>query len=76
VQVPALSATAHDRHVPRQVVEQQTPCAQMPELQSSLVAQMPPSGRLPQLPLLHELGGVQSASLLQVTMHLSSVPQT
>jgi hypothetical protein len=62
-------------HVPVQAVLQQTPWAQMPELQSSGPAHFPPSGRLPQLPLLHEFGGVQSASTLQVVLH-APVPQT
>jgi hypothetical protein len=74
VQVPALPETAHDWHMPVQVVWQQTPCAQIPELQSSLVAQVPPSGRLPQLPPLHEFGAVQSASTVHASRHLSSVP--
>src|SRR3954470_8010155 len=74
VQVPALPATAHDLHMPVQAVLEQTPCAHVPELQSSLPAQVPPSGRLPQLPALHELGAVQSASTAQVCRHLSSVP--
>ena len=74
VQVPALPATAHDLQVPVQAVMQQTPWAQMPELQSSSIAHVPPSGRLPQLPALQVFGAVQSPSTEQVIMHFSSVP--
>src|SRR5262249_32535636 len=50
VQLPSLPGTAQLLQVPVQVVLQQTPCWQMPELQSSVLAHLPPSGRLPQLP--------------------------
>jgi hypothetical protein len=76
VQLPALPATAQDLHVPVHIVLQQAPCWQMPELQSSALAHGPPSGRLPQLPLLHEFGAVQSASVVQVMRHLPSEAQT
>jgi hypothetical protein len=76
VQAPWLPGSAHDRQVPVQVVLQQTPCWQMPELQSSLVAHIPPSARLPQLPLLQMLGGVQSALVVQVFAHVIALPHT
>ncbi len=53
-------------HVPEQVVRQQTPCWQMLELQSSLVVQATPMGRLPQLPLSQTLPPPQSALVVQV----------
>jgi hypothetical protein len=76
VQVPALPGTAHDLHVPLHVVAQHAPCWQMPLLQSSGPAHAPPSGRLPQLPLLQEFGDVQSASAVQAGRHLPSPPHT
>ena len=75
VQLPSLPGTAQLLQVPVQVVLQQAPCWQMPELQSSGPAHLPPSGRLPQLPLLQELGGVQSASAVQLVLH-APVPHT
>ena len=75
MQAPSLPGSAHDRHVPVQVVLQQTPCWQMPELQSSLVVHTRPSARLPQLPLLQMLGGVQSALVVQVFAQLVASPQ-
>lgn len=50
--------------VPVQVVAQQTLCWQMLELQSSLVVQEPPTGRLPQLPPVQTLPPPQSALLV------------
>ena len=75
MQAPWLPGNAHDLQVPVQVVLQQTPCWQMPELQSSFVAQVPPSERLPQLPLLQMLGDVQSALVVHVVPHVAAVPQ-
>ena len=50
VQVPTLLGTAHERQVPVQVVPQQTPCSQKPELHSGPPPQAAPIGFLPQLP--------------------------
>ena len=65
-QVPSLPATAHDLHVPVQVVEQQRPCAQNIELHSSLPPQLAPIGFLPHMRLTQLLGETQSASVSQV----------
>ena len=75
VQAPSLPGNAHDRQVPVQVVLQQTPCWQMPELQSSLIAHVPPRELLPQLPLLQMLGGVQSALIVHVLAHVIALLQ-
>jgi len=69
MQVPALPATAHDLHVPVQAVEQQTPWAQMPELQSSAAPQLAPGGSLPQLPDVQNVPGAQSVLAAQVVLH-------
>jgi hypothetical protein len=61
--------------LPAQAVAQQTPCAQMPELQSASAEQLPPIGLLPQLPLLQAFGGSQSASVTQVVWHWPVVLQ-
>jgi hypothetical protein len=65
-QVPSLPGTAHDRQVPMQGIPQQRPCAQVPELHSSLAPQVAPIGFLPQLPATQLLGATQSASDVQV----------
>ena len=49
MQVPALDGNAHDLQVPVQAVEQQIPWAQKPELHSTSLPQVPPTGFLPQL---------------------------
>jgi len=64
--VPSLPPTAHDLHVPVQVVMQQRPCAQIFELHSSSPPQEAPIGFGPQLPLMQLLGETQSASVLQL----------
>jgi hypothetical protein len=70
VQVPALDGSAHDLQLPVQAVEQQTPCAQVPELHSTSLPQVAPTGFLPQLPwLLQVLGAMQSVSSPQVVLH-------
>jgi hypothetical protein len=74
MQVPALFAIAHDLHVPVQVVAQQTPCAQMAELQSALAAQVAPMGFLPQLPDRQNVPVWQSVSAMQVVLHCPPVP--
>ena len=56
VQAPSLPGSAHDRQVPVQVVLQQTPCWQMPELQSSPTAQVPPSGALAAAAVVADVG--------------------
>jgi hypothetical protein len=69
VQVPSLWGIAHDLQVPVHAVVQHAPCEQMPELHSALAPQLAPSGFLPQLPAMQELGAVQSASVLHVVLH-------
>jgi hypothetical protein len=69
VQVPALDDSAHDLQVPEQAVAQQTPWAQKPELHSTSLPQVAPTGFLPQLPRLQVLGAMQSVSEMQVVRH-------
>jgi hypothetical protein len=64
-QVPALPASAHDRHVPVQLELQQTPCWQSPEAHSTPPVQAVPSGFLVHWPVLQMLGAVHSASAEQ-----------
>ena len=73
--VPSVAAIAHDRHVPEQAVEQQTFCAQMPELHSGPAAQVAPLGLLPQLlfVVLQVLGGAQSPATEHVVLHVRAV---
>jgi hypothetical protein len=75
VQVPALPESAHDLHVPEQAIEQQTPCAQIPELHSTPSPQVAPSGFLPQLPITHVLGATQLRSMVHVVRHCPLSPQ-
>jgi len=75
VQVPTLLGTAHERQVPVQVVPQQTPCSQKPELHSGPPPHAAPIGFLPQLPLMQLLGARQSASLVQMVKQRPSLPQ-
>jgi hypothetical protein len=74
MQVPALPAIAHDLQVPVQAVAQQTPCAQIPELQSPSAPQVAPIGFLPQLPATQKLPVVQSLSLAHVVLHCPADP--
>ena len=69
MQVPALPESAHDLHVPEQAVEQQTPCAQIPELHSTPSPHVAPSGFFPQLPMTQVLGATQFASAVHVVRH-------
>jgi hypothetical protein len=69
VQAPGLSCSAHDLHVPEHAVEQQTPCAQIPELHWSSPPHTAPIGFLPQLPPTQVLGAMQSASVVHVVRH-------
>jgi hypothetical protein len=71
---PSLPGTAQDLQRPAQASLQQTPCWQIPELQSSGPPHFPPNDRLPQILLLHEFGAVHSASTEQVSRHFPSVP--
>jgi hypothetical protein len=66
LQVPAVPDSAHDRQVPAQVVPQQVPCSQNPELHCEAPAQALPSGFLPQLPFTQVLGVEQSVSIMQL----------
>jgi hypothetical protein len=66
VQVPALPASAHDRHVPVQLELQQTPCWQRPEAHSTPPVQAVPSGFLVHWPALQMFGAVHSASVEQL----------
>jgi hypothetical protein len=50
-------------------LSQQTPSAQKPDLHWALVSHVTPSGRGPQLPLLHVRGAMQSAFVVQTTLH-------
>jgi hypothetical protein len=63
---PSLPAIAHDRQVPLQAVEQQTPCSQCPDAQSVATAQAAPGGFGPQLPETQDAPATQSASVAQV----------
>ena len=69
MQVPWFLSIAHDMQFPVQVVEQQTPCAQWVDMQSASAAQLAPGGLRPQLPLLHVVPAVQSASAAQTVLH-------
>ncbi len=73
-QVPAVPGCAHERQVPSQAVPQQVPCSQKPELHWSAVAQVLPSGFLPQLPLTQVLGDAQSPSVLHVVRQVLAAP--
>jgi hypothetical protein len=74
VHAPTVPATAQERQVPVHAVSQQTPCAQFPELHSAAPAHAAPIGFSPQLPVLQELGELQSAVVEQVVLH-APVPQ-
>jgi hypothetical protein len=66
---------SHDLQLPVQVVAQQTPCAQWPDLQSASAPQGPPGGLRPQLPFTQKLPLVQSVSAEQMVLHCPDVPQ-
>lgn len=74
LQIPLLSLSAHDLHVPVQALWQQTPCWQKPELHSLAVAHGSPSGCLVQAPPLQMYGATQSASAVQLFLHAGVVP--
>src|ERR1700759_2807532 len=74
MQVPALPVIAHDLQVPVQVVEQQTPCAQIADLQSVLAPQLAPGGLSPQLPLTQKFPLTGSASAERVVLQGPVVP--
>jgi hypothetical protein len=66
VQVPTVPVRAHDRHVPEQVVAQQTPWAQTVLWHSLPNWQTAPFGFSPQDPALQVAGDAQSAAVAQV----------
>ena len=74
MQVPALPGSAHDRQVPVQVMPQQIPCSQNPELHSAALPQVAPAAFCRSSPLMQLLGATQSPSFAQMTMHLLSLP--
>jgi len=74
VQVPAVAASAHDRHVPVQAVLQQTLCAQKPLAHSAPSAQVAPGDLRPHEPFVHIAGGPQSASAVQLALQ-AEAPQ-
>ena len=70
VQVPAVLAEAlHDLQVPLQVVVQQTPWLQMPDLHSVPPEQVRPGSLRPHDPLLQVAGDWQSLSVVQAPAH-------
>jgi hypothetical protein len=73
VQVPTVPEIAQDRQVPVQVVVQQTPWAQLPELHSVSPPHAAPIGLRPQLFPLHTFGDAQSAAVAQVVLQ-AAVP--
>ena len=75
MQVPALPATSQDLQLPVQTVAQQTPSAQIPDLQSVAAPQLAPGALSPQLPETQKLPLVQSASAEQVVLHIPVDPQ-
>ena len=73
-QVPSSPGSAQDLQLPLQSLVQQTPCEQMPLPHSPRVPQTAPGGLRPQEPALHEAGGAQSASAVQVDLQ-AATPQ-
>jgi hypothetical protein len=63
-QVPTLPVSAQDLQVPVQLVAQQTPCEQLPELHSTVVVQVAPFGFLPQLLFIQMFGDTQSVAVV------------
>ena len=72
LQVPRLPTSAHDTQLASQAVVQQTPCAQNPLWQSAGPAQLAPGGRRPHEVLMQTFGDAQSASLVQVDLHIAT----
>ncbi len=70
-QVPA--AFAQVRQVPEQTVEQQVPCAQIPELHSPPAVQVDPLGLLPQLVPTQMLGEAQSPVPPHIVLQILAV---
>jgi hypothetical protein len=75
VQVPALPASAHERHVPVQVDPQQTPCWHRPEAHSAALVHAAARGFFEHCPALQMLGAAQSASLAHAVRQVPLVPQ-
>jgi len=76
VQVPAvLAETLHDLQTPLQLVLQQTPWLQKPDLHSSPLAQVRPGSLRPHDPLAQTAGASQSALLVQAALQAFD-PQT
>lgn len=73
-QVPAVAASAHDRHVPVQALRQHTPCAQKPLAHSVPSAHVAPGDLRPQDPFAQEAGASQSASAAHEALH-AEAPQ-
>jgi hypothetical protein len=71
-----VAASAHDRQVPVQLVPQQTPCSQNPELHSPAAPHVAPIGFLPQLLVMHVFGALQSVLPPHVVRQVPPVPQT
>jgi hypothetical protein len=69
VQVPGVPGSAHDLQEALQVVEQQTPCAQTPEPQSTSAVHGAAIGFLPQELRVQTLGATQFAAAEQVSKH-------
>jgi hypothetical protein len=69
VHVPGVPASAHDLHVAVQAVAQQTPCAQMPLVQSVFAVQAVPLGRFVQTPFAQMFGETQSAVTVHDVLH-------
>ena len=69
------AAFAQVRQVPVQVVAQQVPWAQIPELHSPPAAQAEPFGLLPQLPVavMQVFGGAQSAVTPHIVLQILAV---
>jgi hypothetical protein len=67
--VPAVAASAHDRHVPVQAVLQHTPCAHVPDAHSAPSAHAAPGDLRPHEPFVHTAGATQSASAVHVALH-------
>jgi len=65
-QVPVVPLSAHERHLPVQVVAQQTPWAQTVLEHSAPVWQTAPFGLRPQDPALQVAGIAQSALVAHV----------
>lgn len=74
VHVPAVTASAHDRHVPAHAVLQHAPCAQKPEPHSVFSAQAAPGALRPHSPPVQTAGASQSPSPAQVALQ-AAAPQ-